>query len=160
MIRYIVYTALTGAILSAGLATEACAQNPQTQAPSGNTSPVGGTLRIWSSNTAYADVTVTNERFVDGSPQVDRVDVTVKSHGDTNSVGYFTAQNATGLSVDQNTAVLDFSTGVGILEGLDESATMTNGEVRTGYVDFPILGATAIVLHEGMGPAAATWSVK
>lgn len=160
MIKYVAYTVLTGAVLSAGLATEACAQNPQTQAPSGNTSPVGGTLRVWSSSTAYADFTVTNERFIDGSPQVDRVDVTVTSHGDTNSVGDFTAQNAGGLSVDQLPPHRNFSTTPPTMDGLDWSGTMTNGEVRTGHVDFPILGTTEIVLHEGIGPAAGTWSVK
>src|SRR6266568_1733143 len=99
MIKTLAATVLAGSAIVVGVATGCTAQTTHTQpvaqtpdfGQANATGPVGSTLRVWSSNTAYADFTVSNERFVDGVTQVDRVDVTVKSFGDTNTVGYFTA---------------------------------------------------------------------
>lgn len=123
--------------------------------PSYPVGPINGTLKVWLSSTDFVEVTVSNYQESQGHVWIN---ATVKAHGSASLFFEpFSAMTATGEKVRAVIQGLDWDKNPIVVKGIDLDTKMVDGEVRTGFVEFPVQSANKIFL--GSSPAAQ-WNVN
>lgn len=144
---------------SAQAAASSAKESPVTpDLPSYPVGPAGNTLRVWTSSTTFADVTVTEPTFLDDNSGVARVGVEVKAtQGPIGWISDFSVINQAGTRVNQWGSLAVDRAGL-TKAALDSNSALVPGEVRSGFVYFSASDVSKIYLGADNG-TKAMWTV-
>lgn len=127
--------------------------------PSYPVGPAGSTLRVWSSATTFADVTVAAPTFLDDNSGVARIGVSVKAtQGAAGWISEFSVINQAGVRVNQWDFLTVDKAGFG-KAALNSNTSLVSGEVRAGFVYFSASDVSKIYLGADNG-TKAMWTVQ